>query len=455
MALRETNIRSLPLLHRGKVRDIYEINQDKILIVTTDRVSAYDQVLKTLIPDKGIVLTKMTCFWMTKFEHLIKNHLLDEDLANYLNEEELISISDRAMIVKRCKPLKIEAIVRGYLDGSAWEEYQKSGEISGFSLPSGMKKGERLLTPVFTPTTKAPVGEKDVRLNFEETKKLLGKELAEKVRKKSEELFSYGASFFKTIGVDLIDTKFEFAMEDGELVLIDEVLTPDSSRFKISKENEAGLNVGYYDKQIVRDELSNEKQNTLRSRMEISPNVVRRVCNGYRKICELVCNYRFPIVGVVMGSESDWKTMQKSVDILEKFDIPFEVLVVSAHRTPDRLFQYAADARARGLRVIIAGAGGAAHLPGMLASKSVVPVFGVPVETNYLNGADSLFSIVQMPKGVPVATFAIGDTGAFNAALEAVAILAAGDENLTEALYEFRRSQAERVLNMHNRVRKN
>ena len=455
MALRETNIKSLPLLHRGKVRDLYEINQDKMLIVTTDRVSAYDQLLKTLIPDKGIILTKLTCFWMNKFEPQIKNHLLDEDLANYLNEEELISVLNRAMIVKRCKPLKIEAIVRGYLDGSAWEEYQKSGEISGFSLPSGLKKGERLSTPVFTPTTKAPVGEKDVRLNFEETKKLLGKELAEKVRKKSEELFSYGASFLKTIGIDLIDTKFEFAMEDGELILIDEVLTPDSSRFKISKENETNFNVGYYDKQIVRDALTNEKKNTLQLPMELSPNVVRLVCNGYRKICEKVCNYRFPMVGVVMGSESDWKTMQKAVDILAKFDIPYEVLVVSAHRTPDRLFEYAADARARGLRVIIAGAGGAAHLPGMLASKSVVPVFGVPVETNYLNGADSLFSIVQMPKGVPVATFAIGDTGAFNAALEAVAILAAGDESLTEALYEFRRSQEQSVLYMHNRIRKN
>ena len=201
----------------------------------------------------------MTCFWMKKFEHLIKNHLLDEDLANYLNEEELIGVSDRAMIVKRCKPLKIEAIVRGYLDGSAWEEYQKSGEISGFSLPSGMKKGERLSTPLFTPTTKAPVGEKDVRLNFEETKKLLGTELAEKVRKKVRSYFPM-EHLFKTIGIDLIDTKFEFAMEDGELILIDEVLTPDSSRFKISKENETGLNAGYYDKQIVRDALTNEKK---------------------------------------------------------------------------------------------------------------------------------------------------------------------------------------------------
>ena len=454
MALRETNLKSLPLLYRGKVRDLYEISQDKILIVTTDRVSAYDKLLETLIPDKGIVLTKMTCFWMKKFESQIKNHLLEEDLANYLNEEELISVSDRAVIVKRCKPLKIEAIVRGCLDGSAWEEYQKSGEISGFSLPSGMKKGERLSTPVFTPTTKAPVGEKDVRLNLEETKKLLGTELAEKVRKKSEELFSYGTSFLKKIGIELIDTKFEFAMEDGELILIDEVLTPDSSRFKILKEKETGLNAGYYDKQIVRDALTNEKKNSHQLPMKLSPNVVRLVSNGYRKICEKICNHRFPRVGVVMGSESDWKTMQKSVDILAKFDIPYEVLVVSAHRTPDRLFEYAADARARGLRVIIAGAGGAAHLPGMLASKSVVPVFGVPVETNYLNGADSLFSIVQMPKGIPVATFAIGDTGAFNAALEVVAILAAGDENLTEALYEFRKSQEKSVLNMHNRIRK-
>lgn len=455
MALRETNIKSLPLLYRGKVRDLYEISKDKILIVTTDRVSAYDQLLKTLIPDKGIVLTKMTCFWMKKFESQVQNHLLEEDLANYLNEEELISVSDRAMIVKRCKPLKIEAVVRGYLDGSAWEEYRKSGEISGFSLPSGMKKGERLSTPVFTPTTKAPLGEKDVRLNFDETKNLLGTELAEKVRMKSEELYSCGASFLKTIGIELIDTKFEFAIEDGELILIDEVLTPDSSRFKISKENETGLNVGYYDKQIVRDILTNEKKSTHHLPMELSPNVVRLVCNGYRKICEKICNYRFPLVGVVMGSESDWKTMRKSVDILAKFNIPYEVLVVSAHRTPDRLFDYAAAARDRGIRVIIAGAGGAAHLPGMLASKSVVPVFGVPVETNYLNGADSLFSIVQMPKGVPVATFAIGETGAFNAALEVVAILAVGDENLTEALYEFRLSQEKSVLNMHNRIRKN
>ena len=158
---------------------------------------------------------------------------------------------------------------------------------------------------------------------------------------------------------------------------------------------------------------------------------------------------------MVMGSESDWNTMEKSVDILKKFEIPYEVLVVSAHRTPDRLFEYASDARDRGLRVIIAGAGGAAHLPGMLASKSVVPVFGVPVETSQLNGADSLYSIVQMPKGVPVATFAIGQTGAFNAALEAVALLAADDEALTEALYGFRKSQEKSVLSMHSRVRKN
>ena len=184
-----------------------------------------------------------------------------------------------------------------------------------------MKKGERLSTPVFTPTTKAPVGEKDVRLNFEETKKLLGTELAERLEKKVKIIFLWSI-FFKTIGIDLIDTKFEFAMEDGELILIDEVLTPDSSRFKISKENETGLNVDYYDKQIVRNALTNEKKNIHHLPMELSPNVVRVVCNGYRKICEKVCNYRFPMVGVVMGSESDWKTMQKSVDILAKFDIP-------------------------------------------------------------------------------------------------------------------------------------
>ena len=159
--------------------------------------------------------------------------------------------------------------------------------------------------------------------------------------------------------------------------------------------------------------------------MELSPNVVRVVCNSYRKICEKVCNYRFPTVGVVMGSESDWKTMQKSVDILAKFDIPYEVLVVSAHRTPDRLFEYAADARARGIQVIIAGAGGAAHLPGMLGIKECSTSFWRAGGDKLFKWSGFLFSIVQMPKGVPVATFAIGDTGAFNAALEAVAILAA------------------------------
>ena len=455
MAFKETNLKSLPLLHRGKVRDLYEINRDKILIVTTDRVSAYDQVLNTLIPDKGIILTTMSNYWMKMFKHQVKNHLIEDDLSNYLKEEELIDVADRAIVAKRCQPIKIEAIVRGYLDGSAWEDYQESGTVSGFPLPSGMEKGTKLSTPIFSPTTKAPVGDKDVRLSIEETKQLIGTKLSEKVRQKSEELFSIASSFLETIGIILVDTKFEFAVDEGELILIDEVLTPDSSRFRLSSRGIAEWDGENYDKQIIRNVITNEKKVTNEIPSEVRSSVVRLVCDRYRTVCEKICETRFPKVGVVMGSESDWNTMEKSVDILKKFEIPYEVLVVSAHRTPDRLFEYASDARDRGLRVIIAGAGGAAHLPGMLASKSVVPVFGVPVETSQLNGADSLYSIVQMPKGVPVATFAIGQTGAFNAALEAVALLAADDEVLTEALYGFRKSQEKSVLSMHSRVRKN
>lgn len=455
MSVKETNLKSLCLLHRGKVRDVYEIDKEKILIVTTDRVSAYDSVLETAIPDKGVILNKLSIFWMNQLSSNIRNHLSDEKVEDYVSSDEILFLRGRSIIAKKLEPFGIEAVVRAFLEGSAWEQYKSNGVVNGIPLPAGMRRGDKLAEPIFTPTTKASVGAHDVNISEVELEKLLGLRISRIIKNKSIELFIRATSLLAKIGFDLVDTKFEFAMKDEELYLIDEVLTPDSSRLRRKSLLEPAKTENF-DKQIIRDALTAVgKDGSGNFPQQISRQTMRTVSKRYREVLKLVTKEETPTVGIVMGSESDWETMKFSVEILKKFGVSFEVSVISAHRTPDRLFTYAEDADLRGLDILIAGAGGSAHLPGMLASKTVLPVFGVPICSRYMNGEDSLYSIVQMPKGVPVATFAIGEAGATNAALEAVSMLARGNERLENSLWQFRKDEQARVLSMHERVRKN
>ena len=235
MPVKETNLKSLCLLHRGKVRDVYEIDKEKILIVTTDRVSAYDSVLETAIPDKGVILNKLSIFWMNQLSSNIRNHLSDEKVEDYVNSDEILFLRGRSIIAKKLEPFGIEAVVRGFLEGSAWEQYKSNGVVNGIPLPSGMKRGDKLAEPIFTPTTKASVGAHDVNISEVELEKLLGLRISKIIKNKSIELFIRATSLLEKIGFDLVDTKFEFAMKDEELYLIDEVLTPDSSRLRRRK----------------------------------------------------------------------------------------------------------------------------------------------------------------------------------------------------------------------------
>ncbi|SDH69052.1 phosphoribosylaminoimidazole-succinocarboxamide synthase [Nitrosomonas sp. Nm132] len=263
MALFETHIKTLPLLHRGKVRDIYAVDQDKLLIVQTDRLSAFDVVLPTAVPGKGKVLTQLSNFWFEKLNHILPNHLTGILPESVVSQEERAQVVDRAFVVKRLKPLPIEAIVRGYIVGSGWKDYQRTGAISGITLPRGLQEAEKLPAgAIFTPSTKAMAGEHDENISFDECEQLLGQTLAAEVRSKAIALYTEAADYAATRGVIIADTKFEFGQDHaGNLYLIDEVLTPDSSRFWPSDQYQPGKNPPSYDKQFVRDWLEQLKWN--------------------------------------------------------------------------------------------------------------------------------------------------------------------------------------------------
>lgn len=247
----------LPLIHRGKVRDIYAVGDDHLLIVTTDRLSAFDVVLPDPIPGKGAVLTQVSNFWFTQTRKIIPNQLSDIPLAEVLPDaSQRAEVEGRAIVVKKLKALPVEAIVRGYLIGSGWKDYQRSGRVCGIPLPEGLQLAERLPEAIFTPSTKADVGDHDENISFDETKKLLGRELAEKVRDVSLEIYTSSAAYARERGIIIADTKFEFGLdENDELVLIDEVLTPDSSRFWPLDTYKPGESPESFDKQFVRDYL--------------------------------------------------------------------------------------------------------------------------------------------------------------------------------------------------------
>lgn len=256
-ALHESNIKSLPLIQRGKVRDIYAVGDDHLLIVATDRISAFDVILPDPIPGKGVILTATSNFWFAQMHDVIDNHLSDLLLEDVLTDPaERDAVAGRAVIVKKLKPLPVEAIVRGYIIGSGWKDYQQTGAVCGIELPPGLAQAAELPTPIYTPSTKAAVGDHDENVDFAYTEALIGEDLATQVRDVSIEIYTRAAKYARERGIIIADTKFEFGTDEhGKLFLIDEALTPDSSRFWPESEYRTGISPPSFDKQFVRDYL--------------------------------------------------------------------------------------------------------------------------------------------------------------------------------------------------------
>ena len=253
----ESDLKSVPLIHRGKVRDIYGVGDRHLLIVASDRLSAFDVVLPTPIPGKGRVLTAVSNFWFHKTRHIVANHVVDRPLTEALSDPaEQAQVEGRAMLVRKVKPLAIEAIVRGYLIGSGWKDYQRSGSVCGIALPAGLRQADKLPQAIFTPSTKAAVGDHDENISFEQAAALIGEKLADLVRDTSIRLYVEAAAYALARGIIIADTKFEFGLDDaGTLTLIDELFTPDSSRFWPADSYQPGTSPPSFDKQFVRDYL--------------------------------------------------------------------------------------------------------------------------------------------------------------------------------------------------------
>jgi phosphoribosylaminoimidazole-succinocarboxamide synthase len=282
--LLESAITSLPLLSRGKVRDIYAVDDQRLLIIASDRLSAFDVVLPTPIPGKGAVLTEISHFWFDKLGSIIPNHLTGDAPESVVTEQERAQVVGRAMVVKRLKPLPVEAIVRGYLVGSGGKEYQVSGSVCGIALPAGLAQAGKLPQPLFTPSTKAELGAHDENIDFARAEQLLGADIAAQVRDASIALYSQAAAYALTRGIIIADTKFEFGLDDaGRLYLIDEVLTPDSSRFWPADQYQPGSNPPSYDKQFVRDWLEASGWDKQPPAPELPADVAAKTGEKYRE----------------------------------------------------------------------------------------------------------------------------------------------------------------------------
>ena len=288
-ALYATSIKSLPLLSKGKVRDVYALGDDKLLIITTDRLSAFDVVMGEPIPEKGIVLNQMANFWFDKLASVIPNHLTGIDPATVVTPEEVSQVTGRAVVAKRLKPILVEAVVRGYLAGSGWKDYKESGKVCGITLPTGLENAQKLPEPIFTPAAKAEVGNHDENISFEKVVELIGEKLANQIRSVSIRLYKEASEYAATRGIIIADTKFEFGLDDsGQLVLMDEILTADSSRFWPAETYHVGSNPPSYDKQFVRDWLETAQVNgKLWSKTAPAPqlpaNVIEKTAQKYRE----------------------------------------------------------------------------------------------------------------------------------------------------------------------------
>lgn len=283
--LYQSEINSLPLLHRGKVRDIYAVGDDHMLIVTTDRLSAFDVILPDAIPGKGAVLTALSNFWFKRLEGIIANHCADLSLEDVLPDpQERAELTGRAMVVKKLKALPVEAVVRGYLIGSGWKSYLASGSVCGIALPAGLQMGGKLPEPIFTPTTKANVGEHDENIDFDQTRKLLGDELAAQVRDTSIRLYREAAAYALERGIIIADTKFEFGIDQqGKLTLIDEALTPDSSRFWPADQYRPGVRPPSFDKQFLRDYLETLDWDKKPPAPKLPQEIIDKTADKYRE----------------------------------------------------------------------------------------------------------------------------------------------------------------------------
>ena len=283
--MESTELKNLELIAKGKVRDIYAVDSDHLLIVTTDRMSAFDVVLPNPIPGKGEVLTELSEFWFKKTQSIVKNHMTDDlDLVDLLDSpDQLEFFKKRSMIVKRLNPLPIEAVVRGYLIGSGWKDYQATGSVCGIELEEGLQMAQKLPEPIYTPATKAEVGEHDENISYEKTIDLIGEELANRVRRIAIDIYNFGVNHAREKGIIIADTKFEFGLDgEGELYLIDEVLTPDSSRFWAIENYELGSSPPSFDKQYLRDYLETLDWDKTAPGPELPQEVIDNTASKYR-----------------------------------------------------------------------------------------------------------------------------------------------------------------------------
>lgn len=286
--LMQSSIKSLKLINQGKVRDIYDLDDQHMLLVASDRLSAFDVILPTPIKDKGAVLTQIANFWFDKLQHVVRNHLTGIDPDSVVTDPaEKAQLGPRALVVKKLKPLPIEAIVRGYLAGSGWKEYKAGQSVCGIALPAGLQEAAKLPQPLFTPSSKAEVGDHDENITLEKCAQLLGQELADKVARVSVQLYKEAAEYALSRGIIIADTKFEFGLDDaGELYLIDEVLTPDSSRFWPQDQYQVGSNPPSFDKQYVRDWLESTGWNKQAPGPVLPDDVAAKTGEKYREAFE-------------------------------------------------------------------------------------------------------------------------------------------------------------------------
>ncbi len=278
------SLTSLKKIYSGKVRDLYEIDSQRMLMLASDRLSAFDVILEQPIPDKGKILTAMSEFWFAKLKGLVADHLTGDSVASVVSAADLPLAEGRSLVVKRLQPVPVEAIVRGYLVGSGWKEYQQSGSVCGIALPAGLKEAAKLPEPIFTPSTKAAVGDHDENISYAKCEEIIGVELAAKVKQASIKLYEAAADYALTKGIIIADTKFEFGLdEDGTLTLMDEVLTPDSSRFWPADEYAEGTNPPSFDKQIIRNWLENSGWNKQAPAPEVPQDVIQLTADKYRE----------------------------------------------------------------------------------------------------------------------------------------------------------------------------
>jgi phosphoribosylaminoimidazole-succinocarboxamide synthase len=297
-ALFESSLKSLPFLHRGKVRDLYAVGDDKLLVIQTDRLSAFDVILPTPVPGKGRVLTALSHFWFERLAHVIPNHLTGVAPESVVAANERDQVAGRAMVVRRLKPVLVEAIARGYIIGSGWKDYQKTGAICGIKLPAGLREAEKLPQPIFTPSTKAAIGAHDENIPFAEVEKLIGAERAREVRDATLRLYTEAADFARGKGIIIADTKFEFGTDTaGKLYLIDEALTPDSSRFWPADQYRVGTSPPSFDKQYVRDWLEAQKWNKQPPAPQLPADVLARTAEKYTEALRLLTGRTLAEIG--------------------------------------------------------------------------------------------------------------------------------------------------------------